>query len=162
MIGPSDFVMALEFNCDFRFFFHSFVIFCLPYLFSFVRCSIRERWRGSLFQLPFVGISWIYLCLRSSNPSLCFFKIMGSIDCTWMWYGWLFVHWTSGMEKKQTAIIWIRKKKEKKIRKIRKKCPFLTNRNLIYLLFLQWKKWNTKHNIYTNLLILQYIAQYIT
>ena len=146
----------------FQIFFHSFVIFCLPYLFSFVRCSIRERWRGSLFQLPFVGISWIYLCLRSSNPSLCFFKIMGSIDCTWMWYGWLFVHWTSGMEKKQTAIIWIRKKKEKKIRKIRKKCPFLTNRNLIYLLFLQWKKWNTKHNIYTNLLILQYIAQYIT
>ena len=119
--------------------FHSFVIFCLPYLFSFVWCSIREWWRGSLFQLPFVGISWIHLCLRSSNPSLCFFKIMGSIDCTWMWYGWLFVHWTSGMEKKQTAIIWMRKKK-----KIRKKCPFLTNRNLIYLLFLQWKKWNTK------------------
>ena len=46
------------------------------------------------------------------------------------------------------------KKERKKIRKIRKKCPFLTNRNLIYLLFLQWKKWNTKHNIHTNLFIL--------
>ena len=138
----------------FQIFFHSFVIFCLPYLFSFVRCSIRERWRSSLFQLPFVGISWIYLCLRSSDPSLCFFQIMGSIDCTWMWYGWLFVHWTSGMEKKQTAIIWMRKKKEKKNQKNQKKCPFLTNRNLIYLLFLQWKKWNTKHNIHTNLFIL--------
>ena len=117
---PNDSYNSID--CDFRFFFpHSFVIFCLPYLFSFVRCSIRERWRGSLFQLPFVGISWIYLCLRSSDPSLCFFQIMGSIDCTWMWYGWLFVHWTSGMEKKQTTIIWMRKKKEKKIRKIRKK-----------------------------------------
>jgi len=52
-----------------------------------------------------VGISWIYLCLRSSDPSLRFFQIMGSIDCTWMWHGWLFVHRTSGMEKKQTAII---------------------------------------------------------
>ena len=125
MFGPFYFVIALEFNCDFRFFFHSFVIFCLPYLFSFVRCSIRERWRGSLFQLPFVGISWIYLCLRSSDPSLCFFQIMGSIDCTWMWYGWLFVHWTSGMEKKQTAIIWMRKKKEKKSEKSEKNVPFL-------------------------------------
>ena len=90
------------------------LIFGLPYLFSFVRCSIRERWRGSLFQLPFVGISWIYLCLCSADPSLCFFQIMGSIDCTRMWYGRLFVHWTSGMEKKQTAIIWMRKKKVKK------------------------------------------------
>jgi len=49
----------------------------------------------------------------------------------------------------------MRKKEKKKIRKNQKKCPFLTNRNLIYSCSHEKMNETQKHNIYK----LIYIAQ---
>ena len=85
------------------------MIFSLLFLFSFVQRSIQEWWRSSLLKLSYVGITWWLYCLRSADPSLCCHKILGSIDCTCLWYDWLLVHWTSRMAFlfKYPHIIWL-------------------------------------------------------
>ena len=73
--------------------------------YSIVWCNIWRRWGGCIFQLQIVGILGLHFCLCFTNSSVCLFQIMGSIDRTFDWHGWLPIHWNSRMEKKETAIL---------------------------------------------------------
>ena len=149
--------MALEFNCDFRFFFS--LICNIRLTLSFQLCTVF--YSRAMKRQPFpttvcgnlLDLSLPMFC----RPKSVFFPNYGqywlysdvvwSVICTLNFRNGEKADSHHLNEKKE------RKKNQKKTEKIMSLS--YQSQSYLQLLFLQWKKWNTKHNIiHTNLFIL--------